>query len=200
MTRKKYYNEKRKVYNTLKANKLTTSTSYEAFKKLSPKSTLTKPQYERIIEGFEPGHSGSLKGRQLSVASWTASVFKEGTPAGNLAEIMKRASEMVGEMPSITPEEVAEAFMEYRDATPKLSKDDSPLVAEWSQFIGDAEDMVQAIDDTIKNNKGEFDEEQIAELKNMANQIGDMLDELGYGIRKRKRKTKLGAGLKWRSV
>lgn len=198
MTRKKYYNEKRKVYNILKANKLPTSISYEAFKKLSPKSTLTKPQYERIIEGFAPGHSGSLKGRQLSIASWTASIFKEGSTAGNLAEVMKKASEMVGEMPSITPEEVAEAFMEYRDATPKLSKEDSPLVAEWRQFIGDAEDMVQAIDDTIKNNKGEFDEEQIAELKNLANQIGDMLDDLGYG--KRKRKRNLGAGLKWRSV
>ena len=198
MTRKKYYNEKRKVYNTLKANKLPPSTDYEAFKKLSPKSTLTKPQYERIIEGFEPGHSGSLKGRELSVASWTASVFKEGSTAGNLAELMKKASEMVGEMPSITPEEVAEAFMEYRETNPKLSKTDSPDVAEWIQFIGDAQDMVQAIDDTIKKNKGEFDEEQIAELRSLANQIGDMLDNFGYGIRKRKRN--IGAGLKWRSV
>lgn len=58
--------------------------------------------------------------------------------------------------------------------------------------------MVQAIEDTIRNNKGEFDEEQIAELKNLANQIGDMLDDLGYG--KRQRKKKVGAGLKWRSV
>ena len=198
MTKKKYYNEKRKVYNTLKANKLPTSTSYEGFKKLSPKSTLTKTQYERIIEGFEPGHSGSLKGHQLDVASWTNSIFKEGSPAGNLSELMKRASEMVGEMPSITPEEVAEAFMEYRETNPKLTKEDSPDIAEWIQFIGDAQDMVQAIDDTIKNNKGEFDEEQIAELKNLANQIGDMLDELGFGTKQRKKK--LGAGLKWRSV
>ena len=198
MTVKKYQNEKRKVYNVLKANKLAPSTSYEAFKKLSPKSTLTEPQYKRIIEGFAPGHSGSLKGRELSIASWTDSIFKEGSTAGNLAEIMKKASEMVGEMPSITPEEVAEAFMEYRETNPKLTKTDSPDVAEWIQFIGDAQDMVQAIDDTIKNNKGEFDEEQIAELKNLANQIGDMLDDLGYGVRKRK--TKLGAGLKWRSV
>lgn len=142
MTRKKYYNEKRKVYNTLKANKLPTLTSYEAFKKLSPKSTLTKPQYERIIEGFGPGHSGSLKGRQLSIGSWTASIFKEGSAADNLAELMKRASEMVGEMPSITPEEVAEAFMEYRETTPKLTKQDSPDIAEWIQFIGDAQDMI----------------------------------------------------------
>lgn len=198
MTRKKYYNEKRKVHNILKANKLPTSTSYEAFKKLSPKSTLIKPQYERIIEGFAPGHSGSLKGHKLDVASWTSSIFKEGSTAGNLAELMKKASEMVGEMPSITPEEVAEAFMEYRETNPKLTKDDSPDVAEWTQFVGDAQDMVQAIDDTIKNNKGEFDEEQIAELRSLSNQIGDMLDDLGYGIRKRK--TKLGAGLKWRSV
>ena len=198
MTKKKYYNEKRKVYNTLQANKLPTSTDYEAFKKLSPKSTLTKTQYERIMEGFDPGHSGSLKGHQLDVASWTASIFKEGSVAGNLAEIMKKASEMVGEMPSITPEEVAEAFMEYRETNPKGTKEDSPLVAEWTQFIGDAQDMIQAIDDTIKNNKGEFDEEQIAELRSLSNQIGDMLDDLGYGIRKRK--SKLGAGLKWRSV
>lgn len=105
---------------------------------------------------------------------------------------------MVGEMPSITPEEVAEAFMEYRETNPKRTKEDSPYIAEWRQFIGDAEDMVQAIEDTIKNNNGEFDEEQIAELKSLANQIGDMLENLGYG--KRKRKTKLGAGLKWRSV
>ena len=198
MTKKKYYNEKRKVYNVLKANKLTTLTSYEAFKKLSPKSTLTKPQYERIIEGFEPGHTGSLKGHQLDVASWTASIFKEGSPAGNLVEIMKQASEIVGEMPSISPEEVAEAFMEYRQVNPKLTKEDSPLIAEWMQFIGDAQDMVQAIDDTIKTNNGEFDEEQIAELKNLASQIGDMLDELGYG--KKQRKRNVGAGLKWRSV
>ena len=198
MTAKKYQNEKRKLYNILKANKLPTSTSYEAFKKLSPKSTLTEQQYERIIEGFAPGHSGSLKGHKLDVGSWTASIFKEGSTAGNLAELMKKASEMVGEMPSITPEEVAEAFMEYRETNPKLTKTDSPDVAEWMQFIGDAQDMVQAIDDTIKNNKGEFDEEQIAELKNLGNQIGDMLDDLGYGIKKRK--TKLGAGLKWRSV
>ena len=198
MTRKKYNNEKRKVYNVLKANKLPTSTSYEAFKKLSPKSTLTKPQYERIMEGFEPTHSSSLKGRQLNVASWTNSIFKEGSLAGNLAEVMKQASEMVGEMPSITPEEVAEAFMEYRETNPKLTKEDSPDIAEWMQFIGDAQDMVQAIEDTIKNNKGEFDEEQIAELKNLSNQIGDMLDELGFG--KRQRKKKVGAGLKWRSV
>ena len=198
MTKKKYYNEKRKVFNVLKANKLPTSTSYEAFKELSPKSTLTEPQYERIIEGFAPTHTGSLKGRQLNVASWTASVFKEGSLAGNLAEIMKQASDMVGEMPSITPEEVAEAFMEYRTTNPKGTKADSPDIAEWVQFIGDAQDMVQAIDDTIKNNKGEFDEEQIAELKNLASQIGDMLDELGFG--KRQRKRKVGAGLKWRSV
>ena len=197
MTKKKYYNEKRKVYNILKANKLPTSTDYEAFKKLSPKSTLTKPQYERIIEGFAPTHSGSLKGHKLNVASWTASIFKEGSLAGNLAEIMKKASEMVGEMPSITPEEVAEAFMEYRTTTPKHSKADSPDIAEWWRFLGDAQDMVQAIEDTIKNNKGEFDEEQIAELKNLANQIGDMLDDLGYSVRKKK---KIGAGLKWRSV
>lgn len=196
MTKKKYWNEKRKVHNTLKANKLPTSTSYEAFKKLSPKSTLTKPQYERIIEGFAPGHSGSLKGHKLNVASWTASIFKEGSDAGNLAELMKRASEMVGEMPSITPEEVAEAFMEYREVNPKRSKADSPDIVVWWRFLGDAQDMVQAIDDTIKNNKGEFDEEQIAELKKLANQIGDMLDDLGYG----KRKKKLGEGLKWRSV
>lgn len=195
---KKYKNEKRKVFNVLKANKLPTSTSYEAFKKLSPRTTLTKEQYERVIQGFEPGHSGSLKGHQLDIGSWTASIFKEGSSAGNLAEIMKQASEMVGEMPSITPEEVAEAFMEYRDATPKLTKDDSPLVAEWMQFIGDAQDMVQAIEDTIKNNKGEFDEEQIAELKKLSSQIGDMLDDLGYGIRKRKRN--VGSNLKWRSV
>lgn len=198
MTKKKYYNEKRKIYNILKANKLPTSTSYEAFKKLSPKSTLTEPQYKRIIEGFAPGHSGSLKGHRLDVTSWTDSIFKEGSTAGDLAELMKRASEMVGEMPSITPEEVAEAFMEYRETNPKLTKSDSPDVAEWTQFLGDAQDMVQAIDDTIKNNKGEFDEEQIAELRNLGNQIGDMLDDLGYGLRKRK--TKLGAGLKWRSV
>ena len=198
MTKKKYYNEKRKVYNTLKANKLPTSTSYEAFKSLSPKSTLTEPQYERIIEGFAPTHSGSLKGRELSIASWTNSIFKEGSIAGNLAELMKTASEMVEEMPSITPEEVAEAFMEYRETNPKLTKEDSPDVVEWIQFIGDAQDMVQGIEDTIKNNKGEFDEEQIAELRTLANQIGDMLDHLGYGVRKRKKK--LGAGLKWRSV
>ena len=198
MTKKKYYNEKRKVYNVLKANKLPTSTSYEAFKKLSPKSTLTEPQYERIIEGFEPTHSGSLKGRELDIGSWTASIFKEGSPAGNLVEIMKQASEIVGEMPSISPEEVAEAFMEYRQVNPKGTKTDSPVIVEWMQFIGDAQDMVEAIDDTIKNNKGEFDEEQIAELKNLASQIGDMLDELGYGIKKRKKK--LGANLKWRSV
>lgn len=198
MTKKKYKNEKRKVYNTLKANKLSTSTSYEAFKKLSPKSTLTKPQYERIIEGFEPGHSGSLKGHRLNIGSWTASIFKEGSDAGNLAEVMKRASKMVGEMPSITPEEVAEAFMEYRETNPRRTKSDSPDIAEWVQFIGDAQDMVQAIEDTIKSNKGEFDEEQIAELKNLASQIGDMLDDLGYG--KKQRKKKLGAGLKWRSV
>lgn len=198
MTKKKYYNEKRKVYNTLKANKLPTSTTYEAFKKLNPKSTLTETQYERIIEGFAPGHGGSLKGHKLNTTSWTASIFKEGTTAGDLAELMKRASEMVGEMPSITPEEVAEAFKEYRETNPKLTKADSPDIAEWIQFVGDAQDMVQAIDDTIKNNKGEFDEEEIAELKNLASQIGDMLDDLGFG--KRKRKTKLGAGLKWRSV
>lgn len=198
MTAKKYKNEKRKVYNTLKANKLSTSTSYEAFKKLSPKSTLTKPQYERIIEGFEPTHSGSLQGRQLSIGSWTASIFKEGSIAGNLAGIMKQASEMVGEMPSITPEEVAEAFMEYRTTNPKGTKADNSNIADWIQFIGDAQDMVQAIEDTIKSNKGEFDEEQIAELKNLASQIGDMLDDLGYG--KKQRKGPLGKGLKWRSV
>ena len=198
MTAKKYQNEKRKLYNILKANKLPTSTSYEAFKKLSPKSTLTEQQYERIIEGFAPTHSGSLKGRELNVASWTNSIFKEGSLAGNLAEIMKQASEMVGEMPSITPEEVAEAFMEYRTTTPKHLKADSPDIAEWWRFLGDAQDMVQAIEDTIKNNNGEFDEEQIAELKNLANQIGDMLDDLGYG--KKQRKKNLGAGLKWRSV
>lgn len=198
MTKKKYQNGKRKVYNTLKTNKLTTSTPYETFKKLSPKSTLTEPQYKRIIEGFAPGHSGSLKGHKLDVASWTASIFKEGSPAGNLAELMKKASEMVGEMPSITPEEVAEAFMEYRETNPKFTKEDSPDIAEWIQFIGDGQDMVQAIDDTIGSNKGEFDEEQIAELKNLANQIGDMLDSLGYGKRQRKRNS--GAGLKWRSV
>lgn len=198
MTKKKYYNEKRKVYNVLKANKLPTSTSYEAFKKLSPKSTLTKQQYERVIEGFEPGHSGSLKGRELSIGSWTASIFKEGSPAGNLAELMKQAGEMVGEMPSITPEEVAEAFVEYRTTNPKGTKTDSPDIVEWTQFIGDAQDMVQAIEDTIKNNKGEFDEEEIAELRNLSSQIGDMLDELGYG--KKQRKRNVGAGLKWRSV
>ena len=198
MTAKKYYNEKRKVYNILKANKLTTSTDYEAFKKLSPKSTLTKPQYERIIEGFAPGHSGSLKGHQLSIGSWTASIFKEGSIASNLAEVMKEASEMVAEMPSITPEEVAAAFMEYRETNPILTEENSSDVAEWRQFIGDAQDMVQAIDDVIKDNKGEFDEEQIAQLRSLSNQIGDMLDDLGYGIRKRKRKS--GAGLKWRSV
>ena len=198
MTKRKYNNEKRKVYNVLKANKLPTSTSYEAFKKVSPKSTLTKTQYERIAEGFEPGHSGSLKGRQLNIGSWTASLFKEGSDAGNLATLMKRASEMVEEMPSITPEEVAEAFMEYRETNPKRSKADSPDIAEWAQFLGDAQDMVEAIEDTIKNNKGEFDEEQIAELKNLGSQIGDMLDELGHG--KKQRKRNLGAGLKWRSV
>lgn len=198
MTKKKYKNETRKVYNILKANKLPTSTSYDAFKKLSPKSTLTKPQYERIIEGFQPGHTGSLKGHGLNVASWTASIFTEGSPAGNLAELMKKASEMVGEMPSITPEEVAEAFMEYRETNRKGVKADSPDIAEWWRFLGDAQDMVQAIEDTIKSNKGEFDEEQIAELKNLANQIGDMLDELGYG--KKQRKGPTGAGLKWRSV
>ena len=198
MTRKKYWNEKRKVYNVLKANKLPTSTDYEAFKKLSPKSALTEAQYERVIEGFAPTHSSSLKGRELNVASWTASIFKEGSLAGNLAELMKKASEMVGEMPSITPEEVAEAFMEYRETNPKTTKTDSPDIANWTQFLGDAQDMVQAIDDTIKNNKGEFDEEQIAELRSLSNQIGDMLDELGFGVRKRKKK--LGAGLKWRSV
>lgn len=198
MTKKKYQNEKRKVYNTLKANKLPTSTTYETFKKLRPKSTLTGKQYERIIEGFAPGHHGSLKGHKINVSSWTASIFKEGSPAGNLAELMKRASEMVGEMPSITPEEVAEAFMEYRETNPKLTKTDSPDVAEWIQFIGDAQDVVQAIEDTIKSNKGEFDEEQIAELKNLGSQIGDMLDELGFG--KKQRKRNVGAGLKWRSV
>ena len=198
MTRKKYQNEKRKVHDVLKAHKLPTSTTYEAFKKLSPKSTLTEAQYERIMEGFAPGHSGSLKGHQLNVASWTDSIFKEGSTAGNLSELMKKASEMVGEMPSITPEEVAEAFMEYRTTNPKGTKADSPDIAEWIQFIGDAQDMVQAIEDTIKNNKGEFDEEQIAELKNLASQIGDMLDELGFG--KGKRKRKVGEGLKWRSV
>lgn len=197
MTTKKYNNEKRKVHNILKANIKPTSTSYETFKKLSPKSTLTKPQYERIIEGFAPGHSGSYKGHQLNVASWTSSIFTEGSTAGDLAEVMKKASEMVGEMPSITPEEVAEAFMEYREVNPKGTKADSPDVAEWWRFLGDAEDMVQAIDDTIKNNKGEFDEEQIAELKSLSSQIGDMLDELGYGKSKRKN---LGKGLKWRSV
>ena len=198
MTKKKYYNEKRKVYNVLKANILPTSTSYKAFKKLNPKSTLTEPQYERIIEGFEPGHSGSLKGHKLNVASWTASLFKEGSDAGNLAEVMKRASEMVGEMPSITPEEVAESFMEYRETNPKGTKADSPDIVEWWRFLGDAQDMVQAIEDTIKNNNGEFDEEQIAELKSLGSQIGDMLDDLGYG--KKQRKKNLGAGLKWRSV
>ena len=197
MTTKKYNNEKRKVFNVLKANKLPTSTDYEAFKKLSPKSTLKEAQYERIMEGFEPTHSSSLKGRELNVASWTASIFKEGSLAGNLAEVMKQASEMVGEMPSITPEEVAEAFMEYRTTHSKGTKADSPDIAEWTQFIGDAQDMVQAIDDTIKANKGEFDEEQIAELKNLSNQIGDMLDELDHGKSKRKN---LGKGLKWRSV
>ena len=197
MTTRKYNNEKRKVFNTLKANKLPTSTAYEAFKKLSPKSTLKEAQYERIMEGFEPTHSGSLKGRELNVASWTNSIFKEGSLAGNLAEIMKQASEMVGEMPSITPEEVAEAFMEYRTTHPKGTKTDSPDIAEWMQFIGDAQDMVQAIEDTIKNNKGEFDEEQIAELRNLSSQIGDMLDELDHGKSKRKN---LGKGLKWRSV
>lgn len=58
--------------------------------------------------------------------------------------------------------------------------------------------MVQAIEDTIKSNKGEFDEEQIAELKNLASQIGDMLDELGFG--KKQRRKNVGGGLKWRSV
>lgn len=58
--------------------------------------------------------------------------------------------------------------------------------------------MVQAIEDTIKSNKGEFDEEQIAELKSLGSQIGDMLDDLGFGVRKRKRN--IGKGLKWRSV
>ena len=198
MRKKKYYNEKRKVHNILKANILPTSTSYKDFKKLSPKSTLTETQYKRIIKGFEPGHSGSLKGHQLNVASWTASLFAKGSLAGNLAELMKKASKMVEEMPSITPEEVAEAFMEYRETNPKLSKADSPDVAEWIQFIGDAQDMVQAIEDTIKNNKGEFDEEQIAELKSLSSQIGDMLDELGFG--KKQRKKNLGGGLKWRSV
>lgn len=198
MTKKKYNNEMRKVFNTLKANKLPTSTSYEAFKKLKPKSTLTKQQYERVIEGFAPTHNGSLKGHELNVASWTNSIFKEGSLAGNLAKTMKQASEMVGEMPSITPEEVAEAFMEYRTTNPKGTKTDSPDIVEWVQFIGDAQDMVQAIEDTIKSNKGEFDEEQIGELKNLANQIGDMLDDLGYSIRKRKKK--IGEGLKWRSV
>ena len=138
MKAQKYQNEKRKVYNSLKANKLPTSTSYEAFKKLNPKSTLTEPQYERVIEGFAPTHSGSLKGRELNVASWTASIFKEGSSASNLAELMKQASEMVGEMPSITPEEVAEAFMEYRTTHPKGTKADSPDIAEWIQFLGDA--------------------------------------------------------------
>ena len=198
MTTKKYNNEKRKVYNTLKANKLPTSTDYEAFKKLSPRTTLTEQQYERVMEGFEPGHTSSLKGRQLNIGSWTASIFKEGSSAGNLVEVMKQASEMVGEMPSITPEEVAEAFMEYRTTHPKGTKADSPDIAEWTQFIGDAQDMVQAIEETIKNNKGEFDEEQIAELKKLANQIGDMLDDLGHG--KSKRNKNLGKGLKWRSV
>ena len=198
MTKKKYYNEKRKVHDILKANILPTSTTYEAFKKLNPNSTLTGLQYERIIEGFAPGHSGSLKGHKLNVASWTASIFTEGSDAGNLAELMKKASEMVGEMPSITPEEVAEAFMEYRETNPKRSKADSPDIAEWAQFLGDAQDLVQAIEETIKNNKGEFDEEQIAELKSLGSQIGDMLDELGHG--KKQRKRKVGAGLKWRSV
>ena len=198
MTKKKYYNEKRKVYNTLKANKLPTSTTYKAFKKLSPKLTLTEQQYERIMEGFEPGHSGSLKGHKLDVASWTNSIFKEGSTAGDLVEIMKQASEMVGEMPSITPEEVAEAFMEYREVNPKGTKADSPDIVEWWRFLGDAQDMVDAIEDTIKNNKGEFDEEQVAELRSLASQIGDMLDDLGYG--KKQRKRKVGAGLKWRSV
>ena len=198
MRKKKYYNEKRKVYNVLKTNILPTSTSYEAFKKLSPKSTLTEPQYKRIMEGFQPTHSSSLKGHELNVASWTASIFKEGSLAGNLAEIMKQASEMVGEMPSITAEEVAEAFMEYRQTNPKGTKTDSPDIVEWTQFIGDAQDMVEAIEDTIKGNKGEFDEEQIAELRSLSNQIGDMLDGLGFG--KKQRKKNLGKGLKWRSV
>ena len=198
MTKKKYYNEKRKVHDILKANKLPTSTTYKAFKKLSPKLTLTEQQYERIMEGFEPGHSGSLKGHKLDVASWTNSIFKEGSTAGDLVEIMKQASEMVGEMPSITPEEVAEAFMEYREVNPKGTKADSPDIVEWWRFLGDAQDMVDAIEDTIKNNKGEFDEEQVAELRSLASQIGDMLDDLGYG--KKQRKRKVGAGLKWRSV
>ena len=78
----------------------------------------------------------------------------------------------------------------------KLTKLDSPDIAEWMQFVGKAQDMVQAVDDIIKNNKGAFGEEEIAELRSLSNQIGDTLDDLSYLTRKRKS----GAGLKWRSV
>ena len=56
--------------------------------------------------------------------------------------------------------------------------------------------MIQTIEDIIKNNKGKFDEEEIAELRSVSNHIGDMLDDLSY----LKRKRISGKGLKWRSV
>ena len=76
----------------------------------------------------------------------------------------------------------------------KYTKLDRPDVEEWIQFDGKARDMVQAIEDIIKNNKGRFVEEEIAELRSLSSQIGDVLDDLSY----LKRKRIDGAGLKWR--
>ena len=76
----------------------------------------------------------------------------------------------------------------------KYTKLDSPDVEEWIQFDGKAQDMIQAIADIIKNNKGCFVEEEIAELRSLANQIEDVLDDLSY----LKRKRVDGSDLKWR--
>lgn len=78
----------------------------------------------------------------------------------------------------------------------KYTKLDTPDMTEWTQFVGKAQDMVQTIDNLIKNNKGAFVEEEIAELRSLANQIGDVLDDLSYLNKKRLD----GAGLKWLSV
>ena len=79
----------------------------------------------------------------------------------------------------------------------KYIKLDCPDRAEWTRFVGDAQNMIQTIEDLIKNNKGAFAEEEIAELRSLSNQIGDTLDDLSY------LNTKIrvdGTGLKWRSV
>ena len=78
----------------------------------------------------------------------------------------------------------------------KYTKLDSPNIVEWNQFVGKAQDMMQVIEDIIKNNKGAFVEEEIAELRSLSNQIGDTLDDFSY----LKRIRNDGAGLKWRSV